>query len=75
MIHEYAEAEFGGPKGIRTALGLSIKSQSNLTSSANNLLPLAGGRHAKGGAEAAMGLDDQREYIAQLLRSWISQYA
>lgn len=74
MIYEYAEREFGGRKGIRNALGLSDKSQSRLTNSANNLSPLAGGRHAKGGVVAAMGLDEQREYIAGLLRMWIAQH-
>ena len=74
MILEYAEHEFGGPSGISAVLGLSRKSQSRLASSANNLSPLAGGRHANGGGAVAMGLDEQREYVAGLLRLWIAQY-
>jgi hypothetical protein len=74
MIYEYAEAEFGGRRGISAVLELSSGSQLRLTSSANNLSPLAGGRHAKGGTVAAMGLDEQREYVAHLLRLWIAQY-
>ena len=73
MIHEYAEMEFGGTKGIDSSLGLSVKSQSRLTKSANNLSPLVGGRHAKGDAVAPMDLDEQCEYVAELLRLWIAQ--
>ncbi|NMI00160.1 hypothetical protein [Pseudonocardia acidicola] len=74
MIHEYAEEEFGGTRGITDVLGLSGKSQSSLTKSANSLSPLAGGRHAKADAVAAMTLDEQCEYVAELLRLWIAQY-
>jgi hypothetical protein len=74
MIYEYAEREFGGRKGIRDALGLSDKSQSRLTSSANNVSPLEGGRHAKGVEVAVMRLDEQREYVSELLRLWITKY-
>jgi len=76
MIHEYAREEFGDTKEISAALGLSVKSQSRLTKSANNLSPLEGGRHAasRNDAVATMTLDEQREYIAGLLRQWIAQY-
>jgi hypothetical protein len=74
MIYEYAEKELKGSKGIRAALGLSDDSQDRLTRSANNLSPLEGGRHAEGGAAVAMTLDEQREYVARLLRLWIARY-
>lgn len=74
MIHEYAGEEFDGTRGISAALGLSVKSQSRLTKSANNLSPLAGGRHAKGDPVVVMTLNEQREYVAGLLRLWIAKY-
>ena len=75
MIHEYAVEEFNDTKGISAALGLSGKSQSRLTKSANNLSPLAGGRHAsKNDAVATMTLGEQCEYIARLMRQWIAHY-
>jgi hypothetical protein len=74
MIYEYAKDEFGGPKGIRTALGLSLRSQSRLTSAANRLSPLLGGRHVRGSEGEAMGLDEQRESVAQLLLRWMEHY-
>lgn len=75
MIHEYAEKEFGGTKGIRDKLGLTVASQSRLTMSANRLSPVAGGRHAGGDDDTAyMSLDEQREYVSELLRLWIATY-
>lgn len=75
MVHQYAEEDFGGTKEILAALGLSVASQKRLTKSASNLSPLAGGRKARGNdALVVMNLDDQREYIAKLLRLWIEQY-
>ena len=76
MIHEYALDAFGGTKGITAALGLSGKSQNRLTSSANNLSPVAGGRHyVRSPPHEVMALEEQREYIGVLLRAWISRYA
>lgn len=40
MIHEYAQGELGGTKGVRDALGISDNAQKKLTASANNLSPL-----------------------------------
>ena len=74
MIHEYAVQEFGGTKGVRDALGLSVTSQDRLTSAANNLSPLEGGRHAGGSSAPAMTLDEQSEYVAELMRLWIGRY-
>ncbi len=74
MVLEYAEREFIGRKGVSSALGLSKNSLDRLGTSANNLSPLAGGRHANDGVVPTMGLDEQREYIAELLRRWIAQY-
>jgi hypothetical protein len=74
MIHEYAEQEFGGAKGVSSALGLSVKSQNKLTRSANNLSPLSGGRHAQGNSDVVMALDEQQEYVARLVYLWISLY-
>lgn len=75
MIYEYAKREFGGPKRIREALGLSDDFQERLTKSANNLPPREGGRHVEGRVAAPMGLNEQGEYVAQLLRLWMAQYA
>jgi hypothetical protein len=74
MIHEYAEREFGGAKGITSSLGISGNAQSRLTQSANSLSPLEGGRHAKFDAPAPLTLDDQREFVANLLRRWLARY-
>jgi hypothetical protein len=74
MIYEYARREFDGPRGIRKALGLSEDSQERLTKSANNLSPLEGGRHVDGRVAAPMSLNEQGEYIAQLLRQWVRRY-
>ncbi len=71
MIHEYSQVEFGGTNGVRTALGISTKAQSRLTQSANQLSPLKGGRHVKGGRLAPMTLEQQREFVADPLRRWI----
>jgi hypothetical protein len=76
MIHEYAVDAFGGTKGITAALGLSGKSQDRLTKSANNLSPVAGGRHyVRSPSQEVMPLEEQREYIGLLLRRWISRHA
>jgi hypothetical protein len=75
MIYEFAEKAFGGSKNIRDALGLSTNSQKRLTNSANNLSPRLGGRHAKTRAETAMDLEEQLEYVADLLRRWIGRYS
>ncbi|WP_037267472.1 hypothetical protein [Kibdelosporangium aridum] len=75
MIHEYAGVEFGGSLGIRDKLKLSTNSQGRLTRAANNLSPLEGGRHAKQSGEAGMTLDEQRTYVADLLRRWINLHS
>ena len=76
VIHEYAELEFGGTKGIRDALGPSQNEQHRFTDAVNNLSPLTGGRHAKFHAKnpsrpLVMSIEDQREFIRQLLRRWV----
>jgi hypothetical protein len=75
MIHEYAEHDLGGKKGITAKLGISGKQQDNLTQSANNLSPLAGGRHARGQKAAPWTLKEQEEFTADMLRRWISHLA
>jgi hypothetical protein len=75
MIQELAEHEFGGEKGVRDNLGVSMKEQRRLKQSANNLSPFEGGRHAMSTGPAPMMLDDQREYTAKLLRAWIDKAA
>lgn len=76
MIHEYAESEFGGPRGIRDALGMSLGALTRLSKSANNLSPLAGGRHADvDDSLVIMSLEEQRTHTAALLRSWIGTYS
>lgn len=74
MIHEYAAMEFGGTKGIRDVLGISLNAQSKLTQSANSLSPLHGGRHAKGVSAAPLSLESQRLFTKDLLRRWIDTY-
>lgn len=71
MIHEYAQGNLGGKRGVRAALGISGHAQEKLTGSANNLSPLEGGRHAKGIGSASWSLEEQRAFTADLLRRWI----
>ena len=75
MVHEYARREFGDPRGIKGAIGISLSAQGRLTNSANNLSPLDGGRHATGGGSNLMTLAEQRELISELLRGWIETFA
>jgi hypothetical protein len=75
MIHEYAQADLGGTKGVRDALVISANAQDRLTASANNLAPLEGGRHAKGTGAASWTLEEQRVFTADLLRRWIHNRA
>lgn len=75
MIHEYAQADLGGTKGVREALGVSANAQERLTASANNLSPLEGGRHATGTGSALWSLEEQRAFTADLLRRWIQYRA
>lgn len=72
MIYEYAEADLGGPKAIVAAIGVTNNDLKRLKSSANNLNPLAGGRHAKGAGTAEWSLNDQADFISRFLRKWIS---
>jgi hypothetical protein len=71
MIHEYAQGDLGGKKGVRGALGISADMQEKLAASANNLSPLDGGRHAKGTRSASWGIAEQQVLTADLLRRWI----
>lgn len=71
MIHEYAVAEFGGKKGVREALGVSVSAQERLTASANSLSPLEGGRHATFDALVPLDLDGQSRFTSKLLHDWI----
>lgn len=75
MIHEYAQADLGGTKGVREALSISANAQVRLTASANNLSPLEGGRHATGTGSASWSLEEQRAFTADLLRRWIQYRA
>lgn len=67
--------EFGGPKGVRDALGVSVKNQRRLTQSAKNLSPLAGGRHAVGTNQAIWSLSEQPTFVSGLLLQWIRHLA
>jgi len=71
MVYEYAEKDFGGRKNIITTLQVSNNDLTRLTNSANNVAPTDGGRHAKGLGTAEWSLDDQKEFIARFLKSWI----
>jgi hypothetical protein len=75
MIHEYAGREYGGEKGVRDALGITVDAQRQLKVSANNLSPLDGGRHVNGRGSAPWNLEDQRRFISDLLKRWIRHAA
>jgi hypothetical protein len=73
MIFEYAEMDFSGRKAVVVALGVSGNDISRLTSSANNIAPSEGGRHANGTNTAEWSLERQREFIAAFLKRCIVQ--
>jgi hypothetical protein len=75
MIYEYAEEDLKGRKAIVETLGVTDSDITRLRSSANNLAPSDGGRHAKGTGTAEWSLDDQREFIAGFLKRWIMHRA
>ena len=75
MVYEYAEDDLGGRKAIVEALGVTDNDITRLRSSANNLAPTDGGRHAKGSGIAEWGLDDQMKFVACFLKSWIEYRA
>ncbi len=75
MVYEYAEDDLGGRKAIVEALGVTDNDITRLRSSANNLAPTDGGRHAKGSGMAEWGLDDQMKFVACFLKSWIGYRA
>lgn len=71
MMYEYAESDLGGRKGIVKVLDVSDSDIATLKSSANNLTPLDGGRHAKGSGITEWSLNEQLEFVALFLRRWI----
>lgn len=75
MVYEYAKNDLEGDKAITAALGVAGKDITRLTSSANNLAPTDGGRHAKESGIAEWSLDDQKEFIAGFLKKWIAYRA
>ena len=75
MVYEYAEDDLGGRKAIVIALGVTDNDITRLRNSANNIAPTDGGRHAKGSGTAEWSLDDQMEFIARFLKSWIAYRA
>lgn len=75
MVYEYAKDDLGGDKAIVAALGVTRKDITRLSSSANNLAPTDGGRHAKGSGTAEWGLENQKEFIARFLKQWITYRA
>lgn len=67
-LYEYAELELGGPRGIRDALGISLGALARLTTSANSLSPLAGGRHADVDDRLViMSLDDSHSSVFEVV--------
>ena len=72
MVYEYAKDDLRGDKAIVAALGVTGKDITRLGTSANNLAPTDGGRHAKGSGTAEWGLDDQKKFIARFLKKWIT---
>jgi hypothetical protein len=75
MVYEYAEQDFGGPKAICAELEISGNDISRLRSSANNLSPTRGGRHANGLGPVEWGVDQQCAFVAHFLRKWIARRA
>ncbi|MBI5197151.1 MAG: hypothetical protein HZA19_00930 [Nitrospirae bacterium] len=75
MVYEYAEGDLGGSKAIVEALGVTNNDITRLRKSANNLAPTDGGRHANRSRIAEWGLDDQMEFVARFLKSWIGYRA
>jgi hypothetical protein len=75
MIYEYAVADFGDEKAIVNALGVTHSNLKKLRSSANNLTPTAGGRHAIGTSKADWSLEKQKEFVSDFLKRWIKYRA
>jgi hypothetical protein len=80
MVYECAKADFENPKAIASALcginnGITNAAIKRFKSSANNLTPTEGGRHARGSRTADWDLADQTRFIARFLRSWIAYRA
>jgi len=75
MVHEFAEKELGGTKGIASTLDISVKSQKRFTGSVNNMSALQGGRHAVGeNGAVTMDFAEQCGFARDLLKTWISLY-
>ena len=75
MVDEYAETDLGGRANLSKVLDVSMSDIAKLRQSANNLCPTEGGRHTTGSVNPHWGLDSQRDFIAKLLRNWISHLA
>lgn len=75
MIYEYAKGEFGGDKRISAALGVSDNDITRLTTSANNLAPIAGGRHSLRTGAVEWDVPRQIEFISRFLSKWIEHRA
>jgi hypothetical protein len=75
MIYEYAEQEFSGKDNISNKLGISKSEISKLCQSANNLCPTKGGRHAGGATTPRLDLESQRQFVATLLKNWVTHHA
>jgi hypothetical protein len=59
---------------VEAELGIPVADQLTFKQSANNWPALQGGRHAEGRHPAAMDLDQQRKFSADLLRRWVEKY-
>jgi hypothetical protein len=59
---------------LQAELGVAALDQVAFMDSADNLPPLQGGRHASPRQIPAMSLDEQRVFIAGLLKRWIEKY-
>ncbi|OZM80161.1 hypothetical protein [Pseudonocardia sp. MH-G8] len=81
-IHDFALIPGGGTKirgggalaRIQTELGFPATGQQTFKNSANSWPALQGGRHAEERHPAAMDLDQQRKFAADLLRRWVDKY-
>lgn len=72
MIYEYAKKEFGKDAAIVAALSITGNDLTRLRSSANNLAPREGGRHANGSGPVTWPLDQQKEFVAKFVKAWVT---
>jgi hypothetical protein len=71
MIYEYAKKAFGGKSRVAKALRVTMADLTRLHNSANNLAPMAGGRHAGEDRIPEWDASRQMDFISTFLRKWV----